>query len=143
MQTIEELRERTGLNPFLEVEVSPTSNGDKVACNVTQIKTQVYLLSSKAAIIRWEPFEHHDMRTLLGYVIYSKEAPFQNISMYESRDACGGDGWKVDDVSVSDDDGRRQIDTTLAENNSDSTTYNVTNSNRSTYVTYFSLLLFF
>ncbi|XP_058788861.1 insulin-like receptor [Phymastichus coffea] len=105
LQTIEALRERTGLKPFTDIEVSSTSNGDKVACNVTEIKTAIRTISSKAAIIIWEPFVHHDMRTLLGYVIYSKEAPYQNVSMYESRDACGGDGWKVDDVPASEDNG--------------------------------------
>ncbi|OXU24559.1 hypothetical protein TSAR_005271 [Trichomalopsis sarcophagae] len=134
LQTIEELRERTGLNPFREVEVSPTSNGDKVACNVTEIKTMVFSISSKAAMINWEPFEHHDMRTLLGYVLYSKEAPFQNVSMYESRDACGGDGWKVVDIGVNEEDKikMKKIDTSI----SDSNTNNVTNNRSSTYTQY-------
>ncbi|XP_011494410.1 PREDICTED: insulin-like peptide receptor [Ceratosolen solmsi marchali] len=125
LQTIETLRERTGLKPFTDIEVSSTSNGDKVACNVTEIKTIVTSISSKAAIINWEPFKHHDMRTLLGYVIYSKEAPKQNISMYESRDACGGDGWKVDDVSANDDDKSTEHIDGLADTAADSTAYSV------------------
>jgi insulin receptor len=119
------LRERTGLKPFTDIEVSSTSNGDKVACNVTEIKTIVTSISSKAAIINWEPFKHHDMRTLLGYVIYSKEAPKRNISMYESRDACGGDGWKVDDVSANDDDKSTEHIDGLGDSAADSTAYSV------------------
>lgn len=45
-------------------------------------------------------FQHHDVRSLLGYVVYFVEAPYQNVTMYDGRDACGGDGWRVDDVSV-------------------------------------------
>lgn len=45
-------------------------------------------------------FQHHDVRSLLGYVVYFVEALYQNVTMYDGRDACGGDGWRVDDVSV-------------------------------------------
>ena len=71
-----------------------------MACNVTELKSVVTSLSSKAAYIVWEPFKHHDLRTLLGYFIYWKEAPTQNVGMYDGRDACGGDGWMVDDIYV-------------------------------------------
>lgn len=92
------MRERVGLAPFSEIEVSGASNGDKAACNVTEIEAQADMITAQSAAIRWEPFEHHDMRTLLGYIVYAKEAPEQNVSMYESRDACGGDGWRALDV---------------------------------------------
>jgi len=29
---------------------------------------------------------------LLGYVIYYLEAPNKNVSLFDGRDACGGDG---------------------------------------------------
>ncbi|XP_076760117.1 insulin-like receptor-like [Xylocopa sonorina] len=98
---IEMLREKAGLAPFTDYEVAPNSNGDKVACNVTELKTRVGKKSAWGAVIEWEPFIHHDARSLLGYVVYFIEAPNQNVTMYDGRDACGGDGWKVDDVSAS------------------------------------------
>lgn len=97
---IETLREKAGLEPFNEYEVAPNSNGDKVACNVTELKTQVGKKSPWSAVIEWEPFIHHDARSLLSYVVYFIEAPNKNVTMYDGRDACGGDGWKVDDVSI-------------------------------------------
>lgn len=44
-----------------------------------------------------------DPRKLLGYEVYTIEAPYKNVTLYDGRDACGGDGWRVDDVSVSED----------------------------------------
>lgn len=57
-----------------------------------ELVVTVYKKSSVAALIKWNQFEHHDSRTLLGYVVYSIEAPYRNITMYDGRDACGGDG---------------------------------------------------
>ncbi|XP_053999330.1 insulin-like receptor [Hylaeus anthracinus] len=97
---IETLREKAGLRPFTNYEVASNSNGDKVACNVTELRTRVGTKSPWGAVIEWEPFVHHDARSLLGYVVYFIEAPNGNVTMYDGRDACGGDGWKVDDVAA-------------------------------------------
>lgn len=105
LQKIEKLREIAKLEPFTDLEVAPNSNGDKNACNVTELLVRIDKKTSNAALITWAPFEHHDTRTLLGYVVYFIEAPFQNVTMYDGRDACGGDGWKVDDVSPSETSG--------------------------------------
>lgn len=61
--------------------------------NVTELNATVYKRSSKAVLIRWKQFSHYDSRTLLGYVVYTIEAPYRNVTMYDGRDACGGDGW--------------------------------------------------
>lgn len=98
LQKIKNLRDHAGLQEFSDLEVAPNSNGDKVACNVTELKAEVIKKTSEAAIIQWETFTHYDLRSLLGYVIYFIEAPNQNVTIYDGRDACGGDGWKVDDV---------------------------------------------
>lgn len=60
--------------------------------NVTVLQADVYKRTSKAVLIRWKQFAHYDSRTLLGYVVYSIEAPYQNVTLYDGRDACGGDG---------------------------------------------------
>nr|XP_031833558.1 insulin-like receptor [Nomia melanderi] len=106
---IETLREKAGLNPFTDYEVAPNSNGDKMACNVTELKTRVGNYSPRGAVIEWEPFIHHDARSLLSYVVYFIEAPNRNVTMYDGRDACGGDGWKVDDVSVNKNDSKKKV----------------------------------
>lgn len=100
MYKIDMLREKAKLDNFTEHDVAINSNGDKVACNVTELKTKITKKTSRGAIIEWEPFSHHDYRSLLGYVVYFIEAPYQNVTMYDGRDACGGDGWRVEDVSA-------------------------------------------
>ncbi|BES91403.1 tyrosine-protein kinase receptor [Nesidiocoris tenuis] len=82
------------------MEVAKNSNGDKVACNVTSLEVKVYKKAAQAALIKWKQFSHYDSRSLLGYVVYLIEAPYQNVTMYDGRDACGGDGWRVEDVST-------------------------------------------
>ncbi|XP_054277589.1 insulin-like peptide receptor isoform X2 [Macrosteles quadrilineatus] len=97
---IHQLKTIAHLPDYNDMEVAQNSNGDKVACNVRELEAMVYKTSSKAVLIKWKQFSHYDSRTLLGYVVYTIEAPYQNITMYDGRDACGGDGWRVDDVSA-------------------------------------------
>ncbi|XP_034934198.1 insulin-like receptor [Chelonus insularis] len=100
LQKIERLRDVAKLPQFTDLEVAPNSNGDKVACNVTELSVQVTKKTAEAALIQWEAFRHHDPRSLLGYVVYFIEANNQTVTMYDGRDACGGDGWRVDDIAA-------------------------------------------
>lgn len=95
-----------------DLEVAPNSNGDKIACKkinlnlkkivfifiyyfpgkVSVLNVSTEVIESNSVILKWSPFTHYDTRTLLGYVIYYLEAPYQNVSLYDGRDACGGDG---------------------------------------------------
>ncbi|KAK3923159.1 Insulin-like receptor [Frankliniella fusca] len=101
IQEIEALRNKTGLPEFSDHEVS--ANGDKVACDMDVLNVTVSKLTAFACIIEWNAWTAiPDPRALLGYVVYRIEAPNRNVTLYESRDACGGDGWSVDDVSVPD-----------------------------------------
>lgn len=100
---IETLRLKANLGEFSELEVAPNSNGDKIACNVANMSVSVKIISSRAVILEWLPFHMDDHRKLLGYVVYSIEAPYRNITLYDGRDACGGDGWRVDDVGNQED----------------------------------------
>lgn len=96
-----------------DLEVAPNSNGDKIACKinlyrfknkfvfifiyyfpgkVSLLNVSTEVIESNSVILKWSPFTHYDTRTLLGYVIYYLEAPHQNVSLYDGRDACGGDG---------------------------------------------------
>ncbi|KAB0801173.1 hypothetical protein PPYR_05527 [Photinus pyralis] len=100
---IETLRLKANLAEFSELEVAPNSNGDKIACNVANMSVSITIINSRAVILEWLPFHMDDHRKLLGYVVYSIEAPYKNITLYDGRDACGGDGWRVDDVGNQED----------------------------------------
>lgn len=67
---------------------------------MTLLHARVTKLDYYAVLIEWQQFEHYDPRTLLGYVVYFIEAPYQNLTLYDGRDACGGDGWHVEDMPV-------------------------------------------
>lgn len=65
---------------------------DLLAGNITTLKPYVAVNEPYSAIIKWKQFKHYDPRTLLGYAIYYIKAPYQNVTLYNGRDACGGDG---------------------------------------------------
>nr|AVT56260.1 insulin receptor 1 [Boisea trivittata] len=118
LSKIEKLKEVAGLPDYTELEVASNSNGDKVACNVMELNVTVYKKTSIAALIKWKQFDHYDSRTLLGYVVYFIEAPYRNVTMYDGRDACGGDGWRVDDVAASEVPGRDSNSTSSMDDSS-------------------------
>lgn len=78
---------------FIDEDVARTSNGDKIACNVTVLNVSVSFTTASAAVIKWEPLPFEDDRNLLGYIVYYIAAPYANVSLYDGRDACGGDGY--------------------------------------------------
>ena len=45
----------------------------------------------RSVVLEWDSFKPNDERRLLGYVIYYKETLYENVTMYDNRDACGGD----------------------------------------------------
>lgn len=88
---------------FSEIDISPWSNGDKAACEEQVLDVRVVLIAEKVMILNWNNFRATlaDKRQLLGYIISYIEAPHQNVTYYDGRNACGGDGWVVDDVAAS------------------------------------------
>ncbi|CAG2100850.1 unnamed protein product, partial [Medioppia subpectinata] len=90
--------------PWDNHDVSPHSNGDKVACDVNELKVHIWKRGTVMVGIRFQNFKHlmGDQRSLLGYLIYYKESPYKNISIYDGRDACSTNFWKVDDYEAND-----------------------------------------
>ena len=61
-------------------EVAPNSNGDKTACNVTELQVEVKRLSHNVVVMELQPMPYEDERQLLGYLLYYMPAPYQNVS---------------------------------------------------------------
>lgn len=98
---IEMLRPMLSKNIKFDLEKFRSSNGDRVACNLTELAPKVDMLYEKMAFITIDPLkEYTDLRSLLGYVIHYKPAPTQTVTMFDGRDACGFDGWLNDDIGV-------------------------------------------
>ncbi|KAG5880193.1 hypothetical protein JTB14_006626 [Gonioctena quinquepunctata] len=98
MEKIEKFRDIVGLTQYSPLEVAPNSNGDKTACNIVPLVVNITNIENKSVNLEWQPFQMDDQRKLLAYIIYIREAPYKNVSMYEGRDACGLDEWRVIDV---------------------------------------------
>lgn len=80
-------------------DVATNSNGDKIACNVTLLKVIVVDIANVAAILSCEAMKYNDERVLLGYVLHYIPSTHQNVTQFDGRDACGGDGWQVEDIT--------------------------------------------
>ena len=74
-------------------------NGNKIPCNVTFIPVEVSAVLPQGALLQWPPLSVDDPRSLLGYVVFYIPAPHDNVTIWDGRDACGNDGWLVDDVN--------------------------------------------
>ncbi|XP_013775128.2 insulin receptor-like [Limulus polyphemus] len=102
---IKELRNYSNVRDWDDRDVSPSSNGDRVACNVTSLQVFPWLVCSNVAGIKWENFREKvgDQRSLLGYTVHYRKANEKNITMFDGRDACEMNVWKVFDVEATED----------------------------------------
>lgn len=74
-------------------DVSPNSNGERMICvdAVRTLNPKVDDLNSTAVRIILDYMDSDGMQTLIGYSYYYKEAPLQNVTMYDGRHGCGHD----------------------------------------------------
>lgn len=102
MKTIEEFKKNVvdlkDVDKLPADEVAPNSNGDKIACDVKPLTVNITKIRSKVAILELKPLIYDDDRQLLGYILHYMPAPFKNVTMFEGRDACGGDAWTLEDI---------------------------------------------
>eukprot|EP00094_Tigriopus_californicus_P010060 TCALIF_09701-PA protein Name:"Similar to INSR Insulin receptor (Homo sapiens)" AED:0.09 eAED:0.20 QI:0/0.77/0.8/1/1/1/10/426/1712 len=107
---IKKLIKASKLNPNQKPEeISYTNNGDKALCSPDKLKFTVdkngmllILTFSNYQKMIYEKDPKADVRGLLGYEIHYREiskATFENRNQtkYGGRDACGSDGWTVQD----------------------------------------------
>lgn len=80
-------------------ETAKMSNGDKTPCNVKSLEVKIAEILPHAALLTWSPLKLEDERSLLSYVVFYIPANHQNVTLWDGRDACGNDGWLVDDVN--------------------------------------------
>ena len=79
---------------IIDTDISRWTNGDKATCDEQVLNVTVVFKSDKGIMLMWSNFKATlaDKRQLLGYIISYIEAPHQNVTYYDGRDACGGDG---------------------------------------------------
>lgn len=72
------------------------------AGSVKELNIIVTRIADVAAVVAFEPIHYPDDRVLLGYVLHFLATKSRNVKMYEGRDGCGGDNWRVEDVNKED-----------------------------------------
>lgn len=75
------------------------SNGDKTQCNVQTFHVETVSQTATTVLLQWKSLNLVDERALLSYVVYYTPAPYQNVTIWEGRDACGNDGWMLEDIN--------------------------------------------
>lgn len=80
-------------------DTAKLSNGDKTPCNVTLLNVTVKNTYTQAVLLVWDPLPLEDERSLLNYVVFYITAQHRNVTLWDGRDACGNDGWSVEDVN--------------------------------------------
>lgn len=95
------------------IDISDTTNGNAVACNVQQINVTLEELDRAPGRVRCSPvcikvewdeiIIDSDFRNVLFYTVSYREAPDRQITEYDDLDACSKDNenvWRQEDLSV-------------------------------------------
>ncbi|XP_037048445.1 insulin-like receptor [Bradysia coprophila] len=105
-QTIQNIKkdvtDLSDVQNFAIEDVSINSNGDKVACSLTTLISRLVVVMPMGVIVEVESKQYDDYRVLLGYDLYFKPAPYKNVTMFDSRAACGDDGWQEEETTLFD-----------------------------------------
>ncbi|XP_019935649.1 insulin-like growth factor 1 receptor [Paralichthys olivaceus] len=75
-------------------------NGDRASCESTILNFKSNTTSSTRIKLTWQRYRPPDYRDLISFIVYYKEAPFQNITEFEGQDGCGSNSWNMVDVEL-------------------------------------------
>lgn len=81
-------------------EISPFSNGDGVDCS-SQEYGNITRIGHNEVVFTLELPSHEYKRQPNGFLLYTKPAPFQNVSRFDGYGACGSNDWLVTDIPYS------------------------------------------
>ncbi|XP_071753466.2 insulin-like growth factor 1b receptor [Centroberyx gerrardi] len=76
------------------------NNGHRASCESTILKFKSNSTSSTRIKLTWQRYRPPDYRDLISFIVYYKEAPFQNITEFEGQDGCGSNSWNMVDVEL-------------------------------------------
>ncbi|XP_074523335.1 insulin-like growth factor 1b receptor isoform X2 [Halichoeres trimaculatus] len=102
MSEIRKMWEKTGIPGRFE-DSDFRNNGDRASCESAILKFTSNSTSSTRIKLTWQRYRPRDYRDLISFIVYYKEAPFQNITEFEGQDGCGSNSWTMVDVELSPD----------------------------------------
>ncbi|KAG7468187.1 hypothetical protein MATL_G00140190 [Megalops atlanticus] len=99
MSEIRKMWDKTGITEKFE-EYDFRNNGDRASCESHIIKFKSNSTMSNRIKLTWERYRPPDYRDLITFIVYYKEAPFQNITEFDGQDGCGSNSWNMVDVDL-------------------------------------------
>uniref|UniRef100_A0A8C3AWX1 Tyrosine-protein kinase receptor n=1 Tax=Cyclopterus lumpus TaxID=8103 RepID=A0A8C3AWX1_CYCLU len=99
MSEIRKMWEKTGIQGRFD-ESDFRNNGDRASCESTILTFKSNSTSSTRIKLTWQRYRPPDYRDLISFIVYYKEAPFQNITEFEGQDGCGSNSWNMVDVEL-------------------------------------------
>ncbi|XP_041794516.1 insulin-like growth factor 1b receptor [Chelmon rostratus] len=99
MSEIRKMWEKTGIQGRFD-ESDFRNNGDRASCDSTILKFKSNSTSSTRIKLTWQRYRPPDYRDLISFIVYYKEAPYQNITEFEGQDGCGSNSWNMVDVEL-------------------------------------------
>ncbi|XDV28919.1 hypothetical protein PO909_032112 [Leuciscus waleckii] len=99
MSEIQKMWEKTGVKQKME-EDDVRSNGERASCESYILKFKSNHTQSTRIKLTWERYRPPDYRDLISFIVYYKEAPFQNITEFDGQDGCGSNSWNMVDVDL-------------------------------------------
>uniref|UniRef100_A0A8C1I659 Insulin-like growth factor 1 receptor n=1 Tax=Cyprinus carpio TaxID=7962 RepID=A0A8C1I659_CYPCA len=99
MSEIQKMWEKTGVKEKME-EDDARSNGERASCESYILKFKSNHTQSTRIKLTWERYRPPDYRDLISFIVYYKEAPFQNITEFDGQDGCGSNSWNMVDVDL-------------------------------------------
>ncbi|XP_030622664.1 insulin-like growth factor 1a receptor [Chanos chanos] len=97
MSEISKMWEKTGVVEKME-EDDARNNGERASCESHMLKFKSNSTMSNRIKITWERYWPDDPRDLISFIVYYKEAPFQNITEFDGQDGCGSNSWNMVDI---------------------------------------------
>ncbi|KAM7396670.1 hypothetical protein PAMP_019694 [Pampus punctatissimus] len=74
------------------------NNGERASCESHILKFMSNITTSYTIRLTWERYWPPNNTGLISFVVYYKEAPFQNITEFDGQDGCGSNSWHTVDV---------------------------------------------
>ncbi|XP_034039300.1 insulin-like growth factor 1 receptor isoform X2 [Thalassophryne amazonica] len=99
MSEIRSMWEKTGIQGRFD-DTLFRNNGDRASCESTTLMFKSNSTSSTRIKLTWQRYRPSDYRDLISFIVYYKEAPFQNITEFDGQDGCGSNSWNMVDVEL-------------------------------------------
>ncbi|XP_077870330.1 insulin-like peptide receptor [Saccoglossus kowalevskii] len=95
---ITELENHVGLGgqERLDVDISTTTNGNQVACEMIELRLVLWAFE-RHMLLGWTQYVTDDERDLLSFQVSWREAP-ENVTEFDGQDACGSSTWERVDL---------------------------------------------